>query len=254
MNDEQEDLASLEADHTPEAVKRRLRTAPTGNYLRDFVYGAVDGTVTTFAVVAGSAGALLSSRIVIILGFANLLADGFSMSVSSYLSSRSERQIEDRARQQEEDQIRLIPEGEREEVRQIFAAKGFKGEDLERAVEVLTADRRLWVDTMLREELGLPMDRRSPLKGAAATFAAFLLIGFIPLAPFVWQAVTAVQIDRVFFWSSVATAIAFFVVGAAKTKFVDSAWWSEGLKTLALGGAAATVAYVVGSLLNDIGG
>lgn len=120
-------------------------------------------------------------------------------------------------------------------------------------MEVLTADRRLWVDTMLPEELGLPMDRRSPLKGAAATFVAFLLIGFIPLPPFVWQAVTAVQVGRVFFWSSVATAVAFFVVGAAKTKFVDSAWWSEGLQTLALGGAAATVAYAVGSLLNDIG-
>ncbi|MEX2587723.1 MAG: VIT1/CCC1 transporter family protein [Actinomycetota bacterium] len=254
LDDEKFDVESLRAEHTPEAVRRRLSGTPSGNYLRDFVYGAVDGTVTTFAVVAGSAGALLSSRIVIILGFANLLADGFSMSVSSYLSARSERQIEDKARLQEEAQIRLLPEGEREEVRQIFAAKGFEGDDLERAVDVLTADRRLWVDTMLREELGLPMDRRSPLLGAAATFAAFLLVGFIPLAPFVWQAVSSTVVDRVFFWSSLATGVAFFVVGAAKTKFVESSWWSEGLKTLSLGGAAATVAYVAGSLLNDIAG
>lgn len=248
-----QDLLRLKAEHTPEAVQRRLEGEPSGNYLRDFVYGAVDGTVTTFAVVAGAAGALLSSRIVIILGLANLFADGFSMSVSSYLSTRAERQIEEKARRDEREQIRLFPEGEREEIRQILAAKGFEGRDLERAVTIITSDPKLWVETMLREELGLPMDTRSPMRGAGATFVAFLLIGFIPLAPFVWQTAAGAEIDNTFFWSAVATGVAFFVVGAAKTKFVESRWWLEGLKTLALGGSAAAVAYVVGNLLQGVG-
>lgn len=246
--------ARLHAEHTPEAIRARLSRRPPRSYLRDFVYGAVDGIVTTFAVVAGAAGAGLAARIVLILGGANLIADGFSMAVSNYLGSKADQQIEERARRREEEHLRLVPDGEREEVRQILAAKGFAGDDLERAVGVVTADRAVWLETMLREELGLSGDTRSPMRAGAATFVAFVVVGFLPLAPFVYRLLGGGGPSRVFAWSSAATATAFFVVGAVKARFVEQRWWAEGLRTLALGGAAASLAYIVGTVLDRIGG
>jgi hypothetical protein len=144
----------LAAEHTPWAVGRRLRRPRPASYLRDFIHGAVDGTVTTFAVVSRVAGADLDASDVIILGGANLVADGFSMAVSNYLGSRAERQQRELARREEELHSRLVPEGEREEIRQIFAAKGFRGRDLERVVEVITSDPQLWAETVMTEEHG----------------------------------------------------------------------------------------------------
>ena len=115
--------------------------------------------------------------VAIILGLANLLADGFSMAVGNYLSTKAERQVVDRVRRMEEAHIERIPEGEREEIRQIFQAKGFKEPLLEEIVTVITQDRKQWVDTMLTEEFGLRLDTPSPRKAALTTFAAFVLAG-----------------------------------------------------------------------------
>ena len=90
-------MTSLESEHSTDAIRRRLAQAPAVSYLRDFVYGAIDGAVTTFAVVAGARGANLGDSVVVILGVANLLADGFSMAVSNYLGTRAEREQRDRA-------------------------------------------------------------------------------------------------------------------------------------------------------------
>jgi vacuolar iron transporter family protein len=139
----------MEHDHSPEAIRRRLAGSPRQNYLRDWVYGGIDGAVTTFAVVAGVVGAGLSARTVLILGAANLLADGFSMAASNYSGTKTERDDKDRLRAVEERHIDMVPEGELEEVRQIFQAKGFQGSHLATVVEVITADRQRWVETML---------------------------------------------------------------------------------------------------------
>jgi VIT1/CCC1 family predicted Fe2+/Mn2+ transporter len=243
-----DELQRLRDQHTADAIRARL-TGPSNRYLRDFIYGAIDGIVTTFAVVAGAAGAGLDSSIVIILGAANLVADGFSMSVSNYSGARAERQQRDRARREEEEHISLLPEGEREEVRQIFAAKGLDGDALEAVVEAITADRDRWLDTMLTEELGYPRDGGSPLRAAAMTFVAFVALGSLPLLVFFFQSASGVDVPLPFAWSAVLTAIAFFAVGTLKARFVDQAWWRAGIETLLIGGAAALLAFGVGVLL-----
>lgn len=241
----------LEHEHTEAAIRGRLAEATRHSYARDFVLGAIDGTVTTFAVVAGVAGAGLSSGVAIVLGLANLLADGFSMAVGVYLSTKTSHDVLAHARRTEERHIEEVPEGEREEIRQIFAGKGFDGAVLDEVVEVITSDRRRWVDTMLTDELGLPLELPSPIRAGLSTFAAFVLAGAVPLAPFFVSGVAAG--DGTFLASAGLTGTTFFLVGVAKGYVVRrNLWWSGG-ETLAVGGAAAALAYAVGLWLQSLG-
>ncbi len=250
--DESPPHEELEASHTVEAISRRLAKGPQHNYLKDFIYGAIDGTVTTFAVVAGVAGASLPMNVLIILAFCNLIADGFSMAVSNFLGTRAEQELRSKAEKEEKAHIALVPEGEKEEVRQIFAAKGFKGEDLEKIVQVITSDVKLWLNTMMQEEYGLPSQTASPLKAASITFFAFLVVGFFPLFSFVVKYIfPGIPLDP-FVLSGWITGSAFFIVGTFKSLFVKKKWFISGLETLLVGGLAAGLAYLVGTLLQSI--
>jgi VIT1/CCC1 family predicted Fe2+/Mn2+ transporter len=244
----------LEHSHTEGAIAARIGDRHKHSYLRDFVYGAIDGTVTTFAVVCGVAGAGLDSRIVIVLGMANLIGDGFSMAASNYLSTRTEEQLRERAVAMERRHIQQYPEGEREEIRQIFAGKGFRGPDLDRAVAIITADVDRWIDTMLVDELGLSLHGPSPLKAAGVTFLAFCGVGLLPLLVFAYGLFVPGESAALYLLSTLMTAAAFFLVGAAKSLFVQQRWYWSGLETLAIGGIAAALAYVVGRLFKGIVG
>jgi VIT1/CCC1 family predicted Fe2+/Mn2+ transporter len=216
------------------------------------VFGAMDGTVTTFAIVAGVQGAGLSPAVVVVLGLANLLADGFSMGLGNFLGARAELLATERARRMEERHIDTVPDGEREEVRQIFAAKGFSGADLERVVDVITADRRVWIDTMLREEHGLNLDTPPAWRSGLATFLAFVAVGAFPLLAFLWALFAPASVTRPFLWSAVMTGAAFFLVGVTKARVVEQSALRGGLETLLMGGAAAGLAYGVGAALGHI--
>lgn len=244
-------ISSRHHGHSPEQIRARLAAPIRHGYLRDFVYGAIDGTVTTFAVVSGVAGAELDSSIVIILGAANLVGDGFSMAAGNYLGTRAERQVLERTRRMEEFHIDHFPEGEREEVRQIFSAKGFQGDDLERAVDVITSDRRQWVETMLKDEHGLSVNGPEPMKAALATLVAFVLVGLIPLLPFLVQLAQGTPASP-YAISAILTGLAFIAIGAAKSRFVEQTWILAAMESLLIGGSAAALAYGVGMLLKGI--
>lgn len=165
-------------------------------YLAEFVYGSIDGTVTTFAIVSGTIGAALNPTIILILGFANLFADGFSMAVSNYLSSQSERDLD--------------------------ALKGVKH------------------------------DHKKPRATAFATFASFVVVGFIPLASFVFAPLNSWLSENAFLAASVLTGITFFVVGAIKGMVTQKNRLREGIQTLGIGGIAACIAFFVGAFLKGI--
>jgi VIT1/CCC1 family predicted Fe2+/Mn2+ transporter len=167
-------------------------------HFEDFIYGAIDGSVTTFAVVSGATGASLSSSIVLILGFANLIADGFAMATGNYEATKTHNE--------------------------------YVGRQKEPLIE----------------------DSRRPLDTAASTFFGFNAIGLIPLLPFIILFISGVTltIENSFFYSVVFTAGAFFLIGIIKGKVVKKSLLRTGAHTLAVGGIAASVAYVVGYLLS----
>ena len=235
-----------EHEHSPEAIKERLAAGPRHSYLRDWIYGGIDGAVTTFAVVAGVVGAQLSTKIILIIGLANILADGFSMAASNYLGTKSEQDEIERLVAVENRHIEKFPEGEREEVRQIFREKGFEGEDLRRVVELITSDKDRWVRTMITEEYGLPQEVRSAWLAAASTFSAFLVCGLLPLLPYLAGARNSFAI------SAVLTGAVFFAIGSVKSKWSLAPWWRSGLETLLVGSAAASLAYGVGVFLEGL--
>lgn len=251
-NSADQPLSELEADHTSHAIGVRLRNGPAHLDLRDFIFGAIDGTVTTFAVVAGVSGAGLAAGIVIVLGLANLVGDGFSMGIGNFLGTRALHQQRERTRRDEERQVESIPHGEREEVRQIFAAKGFGGDDLERIVEVITADKELWVSTMLREEHGFSAAEVSPWRAGLVMYSGFMLAGLVPLIPYFLQPLLPVSPSDLFAWSMALACVTFFAIGVMKTRFVDQSWLWGGMETLIVGGVAAGLAYLVGALLRGL--
>lgn len=220
-------------------------------YLGEFVYGGIDGSVTTFAVVAGSVGAGLDSSVILILGFANLLADGFSMSVGAYLSAKSEAHNYNKHKKAEYGEIENKPEEEREEVRQIYRKKGFDGQLLEQVVDTLTADKDRWADVMMKEELYMMEQSRSPIAIGAVTYVAFLLVGFIPLALYLYDYAFGFSADL--FWATcLLTGMGFAVVGWLKSHITETSIWKGVLETLVLGALAAGVAYWVGDILERI--
>lgn len=238
--------------HTRRAIAERLEDGHRHSYLRDFIYGAIDGAVTTFAVVAGVTGAGMASGVVIVLGVANLLADGFSMAASNYLGTRAERQLLDQHRRTEQHHINTYPEGEIEEIRQIYARKGFKGKALKQAVSAITGNHQLWIDTMLQDELGLALNGPQPLRAAVSTFIAFTIVGAVPLVPYALDWLRPGSVLDAFWPSLIMTAVAFFLVGTLKSRFVAQRWYWAGLETLTIGSIAAGLAYMVGYLLQNL--
>lgn len=236
--------ALLHHQHDPQSIQERIRDK-SKSVLRDFVYGAIDGAVTTFAIVAGVAGANLESRTVLILGFANVLADGFSMAASNYLATKSEIEEKKMVAEYEREQIAVNPQGETEEIRQIFINKGIKGDTLNEVVEQITSNKKEWLQVMMTEEYGYTTKEEVPWKAGLVTFLSFSLFGIIPLVPYL------LGFNDTFFWSTLFTGIAFFSAGAAKTKWTQHSLWRSGLETLLIGSLAAVMAYYAGSILSS---
>lgn len=221
-------------------------------YISEFVYGGIDGAITTFAVVAGAEGASLGIEVVIILGLANLIADGFSMSVGNFFSTKAERDTFERHKQVEYWEIENLREKEIQEIRDIYSAKGFQGELLEQVVAVITADKDIWVDTMMKEELEMVKSDKAPWKTAGMTFFSFVVVGSVPLLSYVFTGTGPSIQQDLFLYSSVLTGVALAIVGSLKSIVTEkNVLWGI-VETLLLGGLAAFLAYFVGDVLEKM--
>lgn len=225
-----------------ETHNEKIHEGERGAYIGDLVYGANDGIVTTFAVISGAAGAALSSGVVVILGLANLIADGISMGLSSYLSLRSRLEFERRERTREEMEIEKFPDHEKEETKDIFQRWGVPETKANELVEIVAQDKKRWTDLMMREELSIvETEFSNPEKHGAVTSVAFTLAGALPLLPYLAGVPQELQLMV----SVIATAISLFAVGAARTLVTGVGWFRSGMEMLLVGGLASFAAYAV---------
>lgn len=224
-------------------------------YLKELVYGGIDGIITTFAVVAGFTGATammgddgaltIPITIVLIFGVANLFADGFSMGVGDFLSSRAEKKLFEKEQEKERREIEQNIDFEIYETVEILQSHGFSKDDAEKITEIYSRNTDFWVDFMMRYELDMAKPSESPSRGALVTFLSFLFFGAIPLLPYMFD---VPSIDGRFFTASAFAAIALAILGVIRARFTREMIILSVAEIVGLGMIAAFIAYFVGTL------
>ena len=213
-------------------------------YLPELVYGGIDGIVTTFAVVAGAAGAQLGVTVIIILGLSNLIADGLSMSIGAYLAKRSEIDNYQKHLRRQEKKVAEEPLLAYTQLASIYQDKGFSGKDLLLIVEKIISKPKLLIHTLMVYRHELLPETKSAFKAGLFTFIAFVIAGFIPLAAFLFGR-PDMQISA-FSLSILCSGVAFMIIGWFKHLLTKAGLLKSVLETLVLGITAAVVAYYIG--------
>ncbi len=222
--------------------------SPQGRAIREVIYGSTDGLVTSLGFVIGVFGALHDSRIILITGIAGATAGALSMGFSAYISSKSQSEFFLAEIDRERREMREMPNKEREEVRKIYRAKGFKGEELEMVVRRITSDPKVWLRCMMEEELGLIVETfDTPWMVGAITAASYTLAAFLPILPYVWKIP-----DQAFIWSVGISVAVLFGLGAAKTKLTKLSPWRSGFELMTIGLISAGVGYAIGRLTGTL--
>lgn len=225
-------------------------------YLKEIIYGGVDGSITTFAVVAGFSGAALSNEttsqlsflVVLLFGLANLFADGVSMGLGNFLAVRSDQSLYKSIRDKEEQESVTNEETEVEETRSLLIARGFSSSDADTLTSIYQKNEPYWIEFMMNNEMRMSNPtQENPVATGLATFASFLFFGIIPLVPFMTLGSTHPKI--VFLCSTIGTFVAFLLLGILKWKVVGNIGLMKAVGEIVLiGGVAATVAFFVGTL------
>jgi VIT1/CCC1 family predicted Fe2+/Mn2+ transporter len=219
------------------------------NWLRDVILGGQDGLVNILGIILGVIAGGGSDIVLLAAGFAAAITESISMGAVGYTSSVSERDYYESERAREAAEIGTMPEAERQEIRDIYASKGFSGNLLEGVVDTITANRETWLATMMDEELHLqPVQSRQILRTAIVVGIATLIGHLIPLVPFLFLPRTPALVLAI-----VLSALALFGVGAYTAVTLVGDWRKSGLKFLAIGLGAAAIGFVVGLLFNSAG-
>lgn len=214
-----------------------------GEWIRDITLGVNDGLVSVLTLLAGVAAAA-AGDVVLLAGVAGLTAGAISMAVGAYVSAKAYRAFYLKEMRREIREMQELPDVEREEIREIYAARGFEGELLDRVVETITDNPRVWLKVMMSEELGLSAQFGRPLGAAAVMFVAFISGGVIPVLPFIWgEGLGAL------FVSFALTAVALLVAGAVRTKFTGEHPLRAGGELIAMAVIGVAAAYGIGRLV-----
>ncbi len=215
-----------------------------GNSLRDVILGGQDGLVNILGIILGVIAGGGSTTVLLATGFAAAITESISMGAVGYTSSIAQRDYYRAERAREEREIETVPEDERQEIREIYAAKGFSGDLLEQVVETITANRKQWLATMMDEELHLqPVDRTDVLRSSFVIFVATLIGHLIPLLPFLWLTRTPALVLAL-----VLSALVLFGVGVYSALTLVGRWWASGLRMLVIGLGAAGIGFLIGRL------
>ncbi len=235
-----------------ELIKRFKGTF--ADYFKEVIYGGMDGIVTTFAVVAGFAGAALSTdqttqlsfMIVLLFGLANLFADATSMALGNFLSVRSEKDIYNMIRGREQQNILSNPDVERVQTISILEEKGFSAEDAATLAGLYRHNEEYWLDFMMhhKQELSDPRGENEAYTGLA-TFLSFMIFGAIPLLPFI--ILENGDPATTFIYSSIGTFLALVVLGLLKWRVIGEKLKASLFEVVLIGGTAAVLAYFVGT-------
>ncbi len=223
-------------------------------YLGEMVYGGLDGIITTFAVVSGVAGAQLGTPVILILGLANLFADGFSMATGAYLSAKSEQEYYRKEWARESWEVEHFPDGERAELYEVYRKRGYEEGEARQLVDIQSREPKRWVKAMMIDELGMMKDDGNPLVNGLVTFASFVVAGVVPLLIYLLGLAFPIPSQVTFPVAIALSGLALFGLGAAKVTVTKLNPIRSGLEMLIVGGLAASVAYLVGALLKGIGG
>ncbi len=234
-------MSGKDPDSHTEAVH-----TPGGSIVRELVFGANDGLVAAFAVASGVNGAGVQSKVILIAGLAELIGGTISMALGAYLSTKSQIEYYGGEMNREAYEVDNFPEVERQEIREIYEAKGFKGEILDKIISHITSDKNRWVKIMMQEELGLSLDQTvSPLKSGIATGGAYAFGALMPVLPYLFM-----QPGTGLVASAALTLSVLFGVGAAKTIVTGKNAWRSGLESMAIGGLAALATFVAGKIFS----
>jgi VIT1/CCC1 family predicted Fe2+/Mn2+ transporter len=228
---------------TPKHIERHFTASET---VRDVVIGMSDGLTVPFALAAGISGAIAASHIVVTAGIAELAAGGISMGLGGYLAARTDIEHYKSEQRREEQEVEEIPAEERKEVHNILRAYGLSEDDASRITAALTADRKRWIDFMMRFELGLeePNRRRAPFS-ALTIGGSYIVGGIVPLLPYMLVA----NSTQGLYISALVTLIALCIFGAVKGWLTGVAVWRSALQTTIIGGVAAAVAFSLARLV-----
>ncbi len=219
------------------------RSPDLGRYIREIVYGGNDGIVTTFAVVAGTVGANLPHSIIVILGLANLFADGLSMATGAYLSEKSDIAQKRRTRAEEQTRLTTDTAAQTAVVKAHFQAQGFRGADLQKAVTVVTSRNKTWLDTVMLAKHGHSSDEASnPVTDGVMTFCSFVFFGAIPLLPYFF----GVRDEQRFGVAIAGTFLALALLGGARSYVTREKLYRGPLEIVFVGALGALVAYLIG--------
>ncbi|HEU5235731.1 MAG TPA: VIT1/CCC1 transporter family protein [Pyrinomonadaceae bacterium] len=222
----------------------------TNNSLRDVILGGQDGLVNMLGIVLGVIAAGGSTHVLIVTGVAAAITESISMGAVAYTSFGSDRDFYLAQRAREQNQISDKPEEEREEIRQIYAAKGFTGQLLEDVVDTITSNRETWVSTMMDEELHLqPIREESLVRSAFVVTAATLVGHLIPIIPFMAVARTPAVVGAI-----ALSAVTLFAVGVYSAKTLIGDWRKSGFQMVAIGLGAAALGFLIGRLFHTVGG
>ena len=247
----QGDIEQMKTAHKSNQNNLEEQHRMGGQFIKSAVYSGLTGILIMFGIASGAFGSNLSNTVVLILGISSLIADGISMGVADYMGTKSKIEFTKAKKKHEEWEVNNKPEHEKTQMKRINTEKGLNESDATVAVDTLAKYPKAWVDIIMIEEIGLFDSNQSPLKNGLVSFFSFILLGLIPLLPYIAGA-RIINASGLFGTSLGLSVVTLFLLGFVKTRFTGKNAVISGLETLFVGACVASAAFLIGWALEPL--